>query len=82
MKRPTARDRKQPVSLTLNTAIVRDARALTDNLAGVVERLLTEFVSDARASHTREAERLAAAASLWSEFTERHGSLSDDYSTL
>jgi len=42
MQNPMAR--KRPVNLTLNEDLVTQARALTDNLSGVVESLLTDDI--------------------------------------
>ncbi len=36
--------RKRPVNLTLNEELVSQAKSMTDNLSGVVESLLAEFV--------------------------------------
>ena len=36
--------RKRPVNLTLNEDLVSQAKSMTDNLSGVVESLLSEFV--------------------------------------
>ena len=36
--------RKRPVNLMLNEELVSQAKGMTDNLSGVVEQLLTDFV--------------------------------------
>jgi antitoxin CcdA len=38
--------RKRPVNLTLNEDLVSQAKSMTDNLSGVVESLLSEFVDE------------------------------------
>ena len=40
--------RKRPVNLTLSESLVSQAKTLTDNLSGVVEALLADFVSRER----------------------------------
>ena len=51
--------RKRPVNLTLNEELVSKAKGMTDNLSGVVEQLLTDFVmkqNSARQEKARSAE--------------------------
>lgn len=37
--------RKRPVNLTLNEDLVAQARSMTDNLSGMIESLLAEFLA-------------------------------------
>ena len=56
--------RKRPVNLTLNEKLVSQAKGMTDNLSGVVEQLLTDFVmkqNSARQEKSRSAEVAAQA---------------------
>jgi antitoxin CcdA len=74
--------RKRPVNLTLNEELVSQAKGMTDNLSGVVEQLLTDFVmkqNSARQEKTRSSEVVAQA---WNAFNERSGSFADEHSTL
>jgi antitoxin CcdA len=83
MKNPAlSASRKRAVNLTLNDALVRQARGMTDNLSAVVEALLTDFVS--QQVQAREAHRLQAcqAAQVWNDFNAASGSFADEYSTL
>ena len=74
--------RKRPVNLTLSEDLVAEARGVTDNLSGVVETLLAEFVSKERERRSGVAEEARATAALWNEFEERRGSFADAHSTL
>lgn len=83
MKRSyTSAVRKRPVNLTLSEDLVEEARGLTDNLSGVVETLLREFVSKERERRSGVAEEARSTAVLWNEFEERNGSFADAHSTL
>ena len=83
MKRgSTSTFRKRPVNLTLSEDLVEEAKGVTDNLSGVVEALLAEFVAKERERRSGVAEEARATAALWNEFEERNGSFADAYSTL
>jgi post-segregation antitoxin (ccd killing protein) len=74
--------RKRPVNLTLNADLVDRVRGLTDNLSGVVEKLLADYLEQQRLerlSRNRVAETTSAA---WNAFTSEHGSIADEFSTL
>ncbi len=74
--------RKRPVNLTLSEDLVAEAKGVTDNLSGVVESLLADFVSKERGRRMDVIENARVAAALWNDFGERHGSFADDHSTL
>ena len=74
--------RKRPVNLTLNEELVSQAKGMTDNLSGVVEQLLTEFVMKQNSVRQEKARTAEAAAQAWNAFNERAGSFADDHSTL
>ena len=78
----TSTVRKRPVNLTLSEDLVEEAKGVTDNLSGVVESLLAEFVSKERERRSGVAEEARATAALWNEFEERNGSFADAHSTL
>lgn len=83
VKRSTARTvRKRPVNLTLSEDLVEEVKGVTDNLSGVVESLLADFVSKERELRSGIVEEARATAALWNEFAERNGSFADDHSTL
>ena len=73
---------KRPVNLSLNEDLVREVRSMTDNLSGIVESLLTEFVVGERAKRAAEDDALKRAVESWNSFAEKHGSFADEHSTL
>ncbi len=73
---------KRPVNLSLNAALVEQARALTGNLSAEVESLLADFVQQRLRERDAQAERLRCSATAWNAYTDRHGSFADEFSTL
>ena len=83
--KPTVFDseaRKRPVNLTLNEDLVVQVRSLTNNLSGVVESLLADYLEHQRQQRMAKARTLEATISMWNAFNARHGSFADEYSTL
>lgn len=78
----SAAARKRPVNLTLSEEVVRSARGLTDNLSGVVEALLIDYVENARAQQVARVAEYQATAALWNDFGDRYPSFADEHSTL
>ncbi|BBL71965.1 type II toxin-antitoxin system CcdA family antitoxin [Methylogaea oryzae] len=74
--------RKRAVNLTLSENVVQSARQLTDNLSGVVEALLTEFVEREQQRRRERSLQVEATVALWNAFEDKHGSFADEYSTL
>jgi len=74
--------RKRPVNLTLNEDLVNQAKSLTDNLSGVVETLLSEYVAKARDEHLVKSKAVESMVEMWNNFNAKLGSISDEYSTL
>ena len=74
--------RKRPVNLTLNEDLVVQARGLTDNLSGVVESLLADYVEQARQQRIAKARTLEATIAIWNDFNSKRGSFADEYSSL
>ena len=74
--------RKRPVNLTLNEDLVVQVRGLTDNLSGVVESLLANYVEHERQQRIAETKTLEATMTMWNDFNAKHGSLADEYSSL
>ena len=74
--------RKRPVNLTLNEDLVAQAKAMTDNLSGVVESLLADFVANEEKQRAVKAKALKTAIAGWNEFNAKRGSFADDHSTL
>jgi antitoxin CcdA len=74
--------RKRPVNLTLNADLVDRVRDITDNLSGVVEKLLADYLvqqQQERLSRHRISEATSAA---WTTFNSEHGSIADEFSSL
>jgi antitoxin CcdA len=74
--------RKRAVNLTLNEDLVTQARGMTDNLSGVVESLLADFLAQERRRRAAKAEELRATIATWNRFAEKVGSFADEHSTL
>jgi antitoxin CcdA len=74
--------RKRPVNLTLNEDLIVQVRGLTDNLSGVVESLLADYVEHERQQRIAKTKTLEAAMAMWNDFNARHGSFADEYSSL
>jgi post-segregation antitoxin (ccd killing protein) len=74
--------RKRPVNLTLNEALVTQAKAYTQNLSATMESLLSEFVLTQQQA---QSERRAAAercAMDWNDLHAAAGSFADEHTTL
>ena len=74
--------RKRPVNLTLNEDLVLQARGITDNLSGVVESLLANFVEHERQQRYTKAQTVEATMATWNDFNAKLGSFADEHSTL
>jgi antitoxin CcdA len=74
--------RKRPVNLTLNEDLVSRVRGVTDNLSGVVESLLAEFLAREEQRRAAEVETLRETVATWNSFADKHGSFADKHSTL
>jgi antitoxin CcdA len=74
--------RKRPVNLTLNEDLVQQAKEMTDNLSGVVESLLSDFVAHEQKQRLAKAKTLEATMATWNEFNAKSGSFADEYSSL
>lgn len=73
---------KRPVNLTLNEELVAQAKGMTNNLSGVVEQLLAEYVMKQNGARQEKRQKAEAAAQAWNTFNERNGSFADEHSTL
>jgi len=74
--------RKRPVNLTLNEDLVSQVKSMTDNLSGVVEGLLSEFVSRTRREQLQKSKVVEATVTTWNRFNLKSGSIADEYSSL
>ena len=74
--------RKRPVNLTLNEELVTQAKGMTNNLSGVVEQLLADYVMKRDNARQEKAHHADVAAQAWNTFNECSGSFADEHSTL
>ncbi len=74
--------KKRPVNLTLNEDLVQQAKEVTDNLSGIVEFLLADFVTKEQKKHMDKAKTIRATIESWNDFNAKHGTFSDEYSNL
>ncbi len=74
--------RKRPVNLTLNEALVAQAKTYTDNLSATMESLLVEFVAVQQARQHERQRAADACADDWNTVHAAIGSFADEHSTL
>jgi post-segregation antitoxin (ccd killing protein) len=74
--------RKRAVNLTLNEALVAQAKSDTSNLSATVETLLTDYVAQQQQSHASRRKMADACAADWNAVHACVGSFADEHSTL
>lgn len=74
--------RKRPVNLTLNEALVDQARAYTSNLSATMEGLLADFVAQQQQAGRTRQQQADACAADWNALHDSLGSFADEHSTL
>lgn len=74
--------RKRAVNLTLNEELVSQAKGMTNNLSGVVEQLLADFVLRQNNARQEKVHNADVSAQAWNSFNEQCGSFADEHSTL
>jgi antitoxin CcdA len=79
---PDSGMRKRPVNLTLSERLVNQARGMTDNLSGVVEQLLADFIAREQRAKLDRSAAAEKTVALWNRFNAQSGSIADEYSTL
>lgn len=80
---PSARStRKRPVNLTMNEALVAQAKAFTNNLSATMESLLAEFVAAQQNAQRNRQDAADACAADWNAVHATIGSFADEHSTL
>lgn len=83
MKSTYDRDaRKRPVNLTLNEDLVNQAKSIADNLSGVVESLLADYVAREQGERLAKSKAVEATVATWNGFADEHGSFADEHATL
>ena len=73
---------RRNVNLSLDAAIVREAKALTDNLSATVEGLLARFVTEEQARKRAADEHLDKVMLALTRYHAEHGFLSDEFPNL
>ena len=79
---PAPATRKRAVNLTLNEALVAQAKAYTGNLSATMEALLTDYVAQQQHSHLARQQSADACVADWNALHTSIGSFADDHSTL
>lgn len=82
MKTSTTALRKRPVNLTINEALITQAKAYTNNLSATMESLLAEFVADQQKAQRHRQKAADECADNWNAVSESIGSFADAHSTL
>jgi len=79
---PSTQTRKRAVNLTLNEELVSQAKEMTNNLSGVVEQLLADYVQKQNQTRQEKLQNAKAISEAWNHFNEQFGSFADEHSTL
>lgn len=82
MKTSFALTRKRPVNLTINEALVAQAKVYTNNLSATMETLLAEFVANQQSAQRSRQHVADACAADWNAVHAAVGSFADEHSTL
>lgn len=70
------------MNLTLNEDLVAQAKRIADNLSGVVEMLLAEYVAREQAERLAKSQAIAETMAAWNAFADERGSFADEHSTF
>lgn len=82
MEARVASTRKRPVNLTMNEALVAQAKVFTNNLSATVESLLVEFVDNQQRAQRNRQYAADVCAADWNAVHAAVGSFADEHSTL
>lgn len=74
--------RKRPVNLTINEALITQAKAYTNNLSATMESLLAEFVVTQQNVQRHRQQMADACAADWNAVHAAVGSFADGHATL
>lgn len=80
--RVSSQPNKRPVNLTLNEALVAQAKTYTDNLSATMEALLTRFVAEQAQALATQQQWANTCADDWNAVHASLGSFADEHSTL
>jgi post-segregation antitoxin (ccd killing protein) len=82
MESNAASTRKRPVNLTINNALVTQAKAYTNNLSATMESLLADFVAAQQSAQCDRQHVADTCADDWNAVSASIGSIADEHSTL
>ena len=82
MEPSAASTRKRPVNLTINEALVAQAKTFTNNLSATMESLLADFVATQQNAQNNRQDAADACAANWNAVHASIGSFADEHSTL
>ena len=82
MKTRAEPTRKRLVNLTLNEALVAQAKAYTNNLSTTMESLLADFVVAQQNARRKSQQMADVCAADWNAVHAALGSFADEHSTL
>ena len=82
MQADVSTSRKRPVNLTLNEALVAQAKTYTNNLSATMEELLAQYVAAQQKASANRRQMADACVEEWNNFASDHGSFADEYRTL
>ena len=74
--------KKRAVNLTLNEALVTQAKTFTGNLSATVETLLVDYVAQQQQARVSRQQAADACVDCWNEVLAADGSFADEHSTL
>ena len=74
--------KKRAVNLTLNEALVTQAKTFTGNLSSTVETLLVDYVAKQQQARLSRQQAADACVEYWNEVLAADGSFADEHSTL
>ena len=78
----TTAQKKRAVNLTLNEALVAQAKTFTGNLSSTVETLLVDYVAQQQLARLSRQQAADACVEYWNEVLVADGSFADEHSTL
>ena len=74
--------RKRPVNLTLNEALVAQAKTYTSNLSATMEALLADYVASQQQAQCSRQQWADTCAADWNAVYASVGSFADEHTTL
>ena len=78
----TTTQKKRAVNLTLNEALVTQAKTFTGNLSSTVETLLIDYVAQQKQARLSRQQAADACVEYWNDVLVADGSFADEHSTL